>query len=190
MNTRLPHFASWSIDYVYPSQHGSTPQRPAGDPQPVRTVFTRTGNVFHEQRTFAEGADGELWSDGKVTVERKPGQTELSAVLSLQTPGDDFPDFDWVAKGNYLGFAVQDGEKCLVFGENKFSAEGDFLGPAYAYVDYTTRLPVIFETPSLSQKYTILSPPATAIAMPEAAVAAAKAMQDQIRKATPHLGAP
>ncbi len=185
--TKLPHFAQWTIDYTY--ANAPKPGMPSLKSQrPVRVIMTRTGVTIHEETTFEQGLQGEIWSNDRFVVEKSPN---LKPIATLQLGGgDDFPDFDWVARDNFVGTQSLEGRKCLVFSKKQFTSTGDFLGMAHAYVDFTSRLPVQYELPSETQKYTIQPPPSEELSLPDDIIAAAKAMVTQVQRATPHLAPP
>jgi hypothetical protein len=208
--------AQWAVDYTYSNapkpgeqtaldklkleaQEDPALAKNLQDPQyvlsiqnirPVHISVVRTGNITHEEGLYEQGYTGEKWSDGRVMVERRFSSPALVATMQLNAQGDDFPDFDWIAKDNFIGVQTHDNLKCLVFKKDQYSIEGNFIGTAYAYVDFTTRLPEGYQFVFETRKYTILPPPSAQLSMPEDFMAAGKVMIGRIQRATPHFALP
>jgi hypothetical protein len=190
VTTKLPNFSRWSIEYTYTGKPGQPAATTTEGPRLVRVETTRTGKIVHVESFFDPNGSGDAWSNGRVKIQKGPGSGKASAVFDLSPASDDFPEFDWISKINYMGVISRDGERCLVFGKNQFTSEGDFIGAAYAYIDITSRLPAAYEINNESRKYSILAPPESALVLPDYAIAAAQGMEAQVKTATPHLGAP
>ena len=194
---KMPNFSRWSIDFTYPSAKPAQPSassdqknKPAPTDSPLRIVVTKTGDITHEEKTFENGATGELWSNHDTAAERIPNSPTLVAGFSNGPVGNAFSDFDWISKDNYVGNVMHNQVKCMVFKQSQYDFEGGFLGLATDYVDFKTHYPVEYNRNSASRVYTILAPPTDQLVIPEEFLAAGKALKDKLQKATPHLAAP
>jgi len=213
--SKMPDFAKWTIDFSYsnapkagdPSVLDRYKQEALKDPElakamqdpqfaftirnirQVHVVVTKTKDVVHEERQFEQGYQGDMWSNSEIQVEKRPNLDRLVAVINIDN-NDAFPDFDWIAKRNFSGLESHGGLQCMAFKEDRYNDEHQFIGTIHAWVDVATRYPEGYEFGPEKRSYTFQDPPTGMQVIPPNYLDAAKAMADQIKKATPHLAAP
>jgi hypothetical protein len=218
--TRMPDRAQWTIDFTYtdaPKPGTVSPQlayyqqqakidpivakqleNPAFvaalDPaRPVHIVVTKTGTTWHMEENMERGEEIEEWHTAQVTAVKKPGMNKFNVVLEDNTGRVDFPEFYWLAKGNYTGPATDGGQKTLVFKaqvdatkiHNPGGSGGEETVPGEAHIDWKTRYPVSFEFLDETRRYTYQSPPTEALVVPDEINAVWKAAQKHMQQLVP-----
>ena len=183
----MPEFAQWAVDYTYAG--GEETKTETASARPIRSVVTKTGTISHEERTLERNLSDEVWFLGNDMVKRIPTSPELVVVhvLSQDIP---FPDLRWLTKETFQGFESQDGKKCLSYKWDEYSDTHVLIGTHYALVDPDTRYPILSRFRNETRRYTFLPPPKAMLVPPTDYVAVAKAMNDQIQRATPHFDPP
>jgi hypothetical protein len=213
---QMPDLAQWSVDSTY-SDAAKADQPSALDryrkeaekdpalakaiadpqylltllnPRPTQVLYSKSGNIRHEVRTLELGYKRELWAKGEIMVERKPGIPDLVASIFDASGLDAFPEFDWIARNNFVGSQIYNNVKCFAFKMDVYDDQHHFLGTKFAYIDQKTLYPLGYIFGTETRKYTILPPLTSELTVPDDFLAAGKAMLARVQRATPHLGPP
>lgn len=221
----MPDYAQWAIDYTYTdapkpgqesdlvaryrklAQEDPSVAKAMADPhfldtlepaRPIHVVVTKTGVIRHVDKNLERSLHDEIWMNGDVTIERRPGVPNL--VVSLGNPliQNDFPEFSWISKEAFSGVESVNGHPCLVFKQQVDPVGLEHPGltgiggtiPVIAYVDLKTRYPVSLQFGVETRQISILSAPTEQLVVPDEFAAAAKTTLDRIQKAIPRLSPP
>ncbi len=215
---QMPEFSQWTVDITYSdrpkpgeassvmaayqkaAQSDPVLAKEMSNPQfalalqnsrPVHILVTKTGKVRHEERELEGGTKGELWKVGDDVVEQLTGASQLSARNVAGLAAEDFPEFAWIAKDNFVGVQTNQNHKCLEFKKDYYSVDDHSLqGTKVAYIDYGTRYPVSYQFQAESRIYTIMAPPTISLTVPAEVSAAAGALEAGLQREMPHFAKP
>ena len=216
--TRMPDRAQWTIDIAYAnapkpgtvsSQLAYYQQQAKIDPlvakqmenpafvaaldpvRPVHIVVTKTGMTWHIVENMERGEYAEEWRTAQVTAVKKPGMSKFNVVLDDNTSRVDFPEFYWIAAGNYAGLGSDGGKKSLVFKAQVDTTMVHYPGvkgggtvPGEAHIDWKTRYPVSFQFGDETRLYTYQAGP-DALELPDEISDVAKAALSRIQQLVP-----
>jgi hypothetical protein len=194
MQARAPDFSHWTEIYTYKdgdkdnATAGTTPSNPTAtapqEPFRIKQIdYTKTRGIMHIVTTFTRNIQENRWIiDGKQMVMRTgfPFPIMLSGHEGIKVfdfSRTDFPDFQWVLNGKFIGEKVQSGQKYWAFQENgsleddpshsnsPLTASTSSPSPVgeenmiMAEVDETSLLPVLLQSTNQTRTYQFNSPP-------------------------------
>ena len=187
-----PNFSQWEVTYTYADEQKSN-QSSAGKPKPVFTgadtrprqvVTTKTGQIVHEEQTDVSNRKVELWfnggtqygrgGDGTVWFEVGPGAPGQQNYRPL--PANGFRNLDWISAGNFAGSVPSGNTTCLIFVPGGYQ-KLDLSDPAQqaarlktatviAYIDATSRLPILVRNRDETRVYRFGPPPVEMQSLP------------------------
>jgi hypothetical protein len=149
---RAPNPGQWTVVNTFPNAApAATTASPESGPKVISSyIYVKTGNILHVTYTDFEQRIWQIWNLGKVhafiwadgksigfEVAPLPGRTD---PLFIDTTNTDFPDFNWLAKSNFVDIEPIDGKQCLVFQTTRKADDSQQFSKAM--VDVETRLPV------------------------------------------------
>lgn len=195
---RIPDFSSWRVNFFYAqdkikSADGKSPDYPARDdtfflPALPRTlVITRTkprwlvvikdvkGNSLEQscdgERQYVSGALGQGNDPvGAFMINKDPFSGDWGKFMDFSLC--DFPDLEWVSKQTYKGIQSDNGRDFLVFESNGMSA----------WIDLTTRYPVLWKKEGERRTFQQLAPPTKMVDLPAQAAALAEAIKKDLAR--------
>jgi hypothetical protein len=219
IDTKMPEQAQWTIDFTYanaPKPGAVSPQlayyqqQAKIDPlvakqmqnpafvaalspvRPVHILVVKTAGVWHIEEDLEGGKQAEEWRTFQVTATKAPSMEKFNVVLDDNASRVDFPEFFWIAAGNYAGPGSDGGQKTLVFKSKVDPVIIHFPGrtggepvPCEARIDWKTRYPVYFQFGDETRHYTYLAPPTEALELPSEIAATATAALKKIQQLTP-----
>ena len=180
-----PDSAAWTIaKYIVPGaavQPADTVLQSAvkaSKPESVASVV-KTGQIRHQTSKFKNGVQEEIWYEhgNRITMESvwKIPLFEGDINTPKQPQGPDFPDFSWIAAGNFAGTQEYQGAAYLVF-ETQVTEGNERLAKEYgyklnkifsrAYINADTRLPLLLQQGDNIQRYIFQSAPAAMLDVP------------------------
>ena len=180
-----PDFAAWTIArYIVPGVASQSADGvlqsalKAPKPESVASVV-KTGPLRHQTGKSKDGVQEDIWYErgSRVTMESvsKIPLFEGDVSTPKQPQGPDFPDFSWVAAGNFAGTQEYQGAVYLVFetqltegSERQAKEYGYKLSKTFnrAYINAVTRLPLLLQRGDNIQRYIFQSPPAAMLEVP------------------------
>jgi len=226
---KLPAFSQWTVDFKYKdnpkpgeiSDHVREYQQLATvdpavaaamrdphfvynlDPaRPLHLTVTKTGKMRNEEWIYERNLTGELWSDSKFTIQRKPDSAKLAVAMASPLGENEFPELDWISADVFKGIITRGDRKFLFFQKTVFfmAIEQPKLlsevlpnAPkvsAKAYIDLETRYPVSVDYGGNQRIYTFLPTPKGMIVFPPAISAAVDEQKARIGAATKPLAKP
>ncbi|MEI8342193.1 MAG: hypothetical protein WCH43_11760 [Verrucomicrobiota bacterium] len=179
-------------DQIKTSDTGNPPQRllPYQSKRPRTRITTKTGEIFHEETIDISGGKYEKWQFGSEMYVKTPGLSywgvldsrshneKVTAVEedSLPIPASGFRGLDLVNKQNYAGLIKTSHGENFVFiigGSNELDLSNSKTANAkletlanVIFIDASTRLPVIVNTPEVKQTIVFAPPPTATLVMP------------------------
>ena len=180
-----PSYSAWTITrYTVPGLGGQAAdavvRSAAAAPKPdSQTTVTKTGRVRHQLRKLKSGEQEDIWFEhgNRITMESMwkipVFQGETSGAKS--PAGPDFPELSWISAKNFAGTQEAQSNTYLVF-ETQVTEGSAALAKAYGYqlqssfdrvyIDAETRLPWLFQSGNVLQRYTFQSPPTAPLEVP------------------------
>ena len=217
--TRMPDQAQWTVDITYsdPLKPGTVSpqlayyqqqakidplvakqmQNPAFvaalDPvRPLHIVVIKTGKTWHIEEDLERGEHIEEWRTAQVTAVKKPGMDKFNVVLEDNASRVDFPEFYWIAAGDYAGPGSDGGQKTLIFKAqvdpsmvHNPGVRGGATVPGEAHVDLKTRYPVSLQFGNETRQYTYQAPSTSELEVPDEITAVWKKAQFQLQRLVP-----
>ena len=199
-----PAYSQWTVACVYAGTNvtpGKGAGAPAKDTRLKQETITKTADVKQDVSVFEDGSQSEKWTRGSILATKDPGYSGVSIHVVQQTgPFADFPEFDWVSRGHYIGKQKVDSQDCLLFEEQEYAFRFVNLSlfkaitstpdgsptsnignkvPVIAIIDEKTRLPIQLKIGKDVRTFSYLPAPTTPLTLPpDFAVAVGKAAQD------------
>jgi hypothetical protein len=181
---RAPAFSQWLVS-VKAGAPDAPDQKTKYD---QRTRVRKTGPIRYEITLNADGHRYEKWCRGNLQANVIPGvdnpEVSMGSSASYGNAGftdytkSDFPGFDWISKGNYVGTQTMEGVRCIVFhsGPTGGAATSPVGAPApnakipttgkTAYITADRRLPVLLDVNGDITFYQFEAPPTAPLALP------------------------
>ena len=180
-----PDFAAWTVaKYIVPGAAIQSADAvlqsafKASKPESVASVV-KTGQIRHQAGKFKDGVQEEIWYEhgNRITMESvwKIPLFEGDINTPKQPQGLDFPEFSWIAAGNFAGTQEYQGATYLVF-ETQVTEGNERLAKEYgyklnktfsrAYINVDTRLPLLLQRGDNIQRYIFQSAPAAMLDVP------------------------
>ena len=178
-------FSAWTIvQYNIPGLSSQPPEAvirsvtKAQKPESLTSV-TKTDQIRHQLRKGVTGEQEDTWYEHSSRITMKTGWKlplfEGGASAAKQSQGPDFPEFSWLAAGNFIGTQANEGviyfvfETAVVQGDERLAKEyGYKLSSKFsrAYINADTRLPWVLQTGDAVQRYVFQAAPAAMLDVP------------------------
>ncbi len=180
-----PDFSAWSIArYTIPGLGSQTADAVMASlvkpPKPESvTSVTKTGRVRYQVRKLVTGEQEDIWYEhgSRITMESMWKMPVFQAdTSSPKSPiGPDFPEFSWVAAGNFVGTQGDQNATYFVF-ETQVTEGNAVQAKEYgykltstfnrAYINADTRLPFLLQSGDVLQRYIYQAAPTTPLEVP------------------------
>jgi len=181
---RAPSMSQWTITKTQINSTPDTAKRPDQPTNPaaagVQTIVTNTRNVRRRQTLLPQGKSWDVWCVGDLQITLYPNGIAVANTRPNSRTGipdspffvdysaTDFPEFWWVSKQYFAGVQDHGGQKCLYYKAHVSSNPLDKPTDLEAYVDFKTRLPVLFLGNGESHAYAFGPTPAAELELPDA----------------------
>ncbi len=178
-------------------------------PLVLGAVIMKTRTIRYEQIKDANGEDLVKWCDGDMQWFRRQGWPQCILYTGpddnnpyyVSYAKSPFPEVAWVSSRNFQGIQTLGGNKCLVFSGKKMLFSGsqledirdnlkkagkpfvrnDYMTDVTAFIEITSRLPVLYQAGNATYTYKYSTPPASMLTLPPE-MEASKEAEAQKRK--------
>lgn len=171
----IPDYISYTKVFTYPppvandklTEQERAVQSFLATPKAEKVDVIKTGNISKQTKHLSDGTDVERWKSGQLTFiidSALKGQILVTSPKTVMhedqvdtTDLSDFNELAWVTKTVFQGQENRQGTSCYVYRS----------GGNAAWIDTATRLPVYFESPSVTISYAYGPAPTTPLQLPE-----------------------